>query len=161
VQGEKRSQQNIYSAHGSGLFCNILLIAVLKYERENCVLGEGLENHLMILVWLGIILFKEVTELAQLNWFGHVVKLGDEKYSKMAWDTRTQGKTYTGRSWQTWEEGMQKILRERWIEQNKSPSSRLQKYWWKEELNRVRVIAQDCERWKAHCKPSTPTSRRD
>jgi len=54
-----------------------------------------------------------VTELTQLKWFGHVVKMWGEKYSKMAWDTRTQGKRYTGRSRQTWEEGMQKILRER------------------------------------------------
>jgi len=37
-------------------------------------------------------LFKEVTELAQLKWFGHVVKMGDEKYSRMSWNTRTQGK---------------------------------------------------------------------
>jgi hypothetical protein len=60
-----------------------LLIAVLKYEDEKCVLEEGLENHLMILMRLGIIPFKEVTELAQLKWFGHVVRMGDEKYSRM------------------------------------------------------------------------------
>jgi len=47
---KKRKQQNIYSEGESGLFCNILLIAVLKYEVEKCVLGEGLENHLMILM---------------------------------------------------------------------------------------------------------------
>ena len=74
----------MYSAGESGLFCNILLIAVLKCEGEKCVLGEGPENHLMILIWLGVIPFKEVTELAQLKWFGHVVRMGDEKYSKMA-----------------------------------------------------------------------------
>lgn len=56
---------------------------MLKYEDEKCVLEEGLENHLMILMRLGIIPFKEVTELAQLKWFGHVVRMGDEKYSRM------------------------------------------------------------------------------
>jgi hypothetical protein len=42
------SQQNIHSAGESGLFCNTLLM--LKYEGEKCVLGEGLENHLLILM---------------------------------------------------------------------------------------------------------------
>lgn len=83
MQGKKKSsQQSIHGAGESGLCCNILLM--LKYEGEKCVLGEGLENHLLILMWLGIIPFKEVTELAQLKWFGLVVTMVNEKYSKMA-----------------------------------------------------------------------------
>jgi len=49
-----------------------------------------------------------------------------------------------GRPWHTWEEGIQKILKERGIERNG-----------------VQVIAGDRERWKALCKPSTFTGRRN
>jgi hypothetical protein len=42
-----------------------------------------------------------VIELAQLRWFGHVVRIGDERYPRMAW-----------------EEGIQKILKEARIEWN-------------------------------------------
>jgi hypothetical protein len=92
---------------------------------------------------LGIIPVKEVIELTQLSWFGHVVRMGDERHPKMAWPARTQGKTPKGRPQQTWEEGIQKILNERGIK-------------WKG----VRAIAQDCERWEALCKPCTSTGRR-
>jgi hypothetical protein len=33
---------------------------------------------------LGIIPLKQMIELAQLRWFGHGVRMGDETYSKMA-----------------------------------------------------------------------------
>jgi hypothetical protein len=33
-------------------------------------------------VWLGIIPLREMIELAQLRWFGHVVRMGNERYAK-------------------------------------------------------------------------------
>lgn len=107
-----------------------MLIAVLKYEGEKCVLGEGHENHLMILMWVGIIPFKEVTELAQLKWFGHV-RMGDERCSKMAWDTRTWGMKGCRRYWRK-----DKL-------NSKSYSSRLQKIL-VEVGTEQEEIAQDC-----------------
>jgi hypothetical protein len=89
---------------------------------------------------LGIIPLKEMIELTQLRWFGRVIRMGDERYPKMAWQARTQRKRPKGRHRQYWEEGTQRILKERGIE------------W-----NGVTAIARDCERWKALFKPSTPT----
>jgi hypothetical protein len=62
----------------------------------------------------------------------------------MAWQARTQGKRPEGRPPQSWKEWLQKIFKERGIE-------------WKGE----RAIARDRERWKALCKPSAPTGRRE
>jgi hypothetical protein len=80
--------------------------------------------------------------LAQLRLSGHVVRRGDEKYTKMARQARIQGKRPKGRPQQTWVEGVQKILKERGT-----------------ELKGLRAVAPDHERWKALCKPSTPTGR--
>jgi hypothetical protein len=33
-----------------------------------------------------------MVELGHLGWFGHVVRIGDERYSKITWQTRTQRK---------------------------------------------------------------------
>jgi len=41
---------------------------------------------------LGIIPFKEMTELTQFKWFGHIVRTRDEKCPKMAWQARMQRK---------------------------------------------------------------------
>jgi hypothetical protein len=46
---------------------------------------------------LGIIAVKEMIELAQLRWFGHVVRMRDERYPKVAWHARTQRKRPKGR----------------------------------------------------------------
>jgi hypothetical protein len=92
---------------------------------------------------LGIIPLKEIIELAQLRWFGHVVRIGDLRYTKMAWQARIQGKRPKGRPQETCEGGIPKILKGRGIE------------W-----NRVRAITQVCETWKALCKPPIPASRR-
>lgn len=51
-------------------------------------------------------------ELAQLRRFGHNVRIGDERYPKMTWQARIQGKRPKGRPCQAWEEGIQKILKE-------------------------------------------------
>jgi hypothetical protein len=92
---------------------------------------------------LVVIPIKYVTELSQLRWVGHVVKSVDETYSKMAWRARTQGKRPKGRHRETSAEGVQKCLKEGIIE------------W-----DGVRAMARDCERWKALCKPYTPTGIR-
>jgi hypothetical protein len=65
---------------------------------------------------LGIMHLKEMIRLAQVRWFGHVVGMGDERYHKMVWQARIQGKRPKGRPRQTWGEGIQKILKERGIE---------------------------------------------
>jgi len=39
-----------------------------------------------------IIRHKEMAELAQLKWYRYVVRMGDERYHKMAWQDRTHGK---------------------------------------------------------------------
>jgi hypothetical protein len=78
-------------------------------------------------------------KLAQLRWFGHVVRMGEERYPKMAWQARTQGthgKRPKGRLRQTWKEGIQKIWKERGIERKG-----------------VRAIARDRARWKALLNP--------
>jgi len=38
-----------------------------------------------------------VTELAELRWFGSIVRIGDERYPKIAWQARTEGKRPKGR----------------------------------------------------------------
>jgi len=63
-----------------------------------------------IKVGLGIIPIKQMTELVQFRWVGHVVRC-----PKMAWQVRTQGKRPKRRPQQTWEEGKRRILKERGI----------------------------------------------
>ena len=67
---------------------------------------------------------------------------GSERYPRMAWQARAQAKRPVGRPRQTWGKGIQKILKERGIE-------------WKG----VRDVPGDRERWKALCKPSSPSGR--
>jgi hypothetical protein len=62
---------------------------------------------------LRIIPLKEAIQLAQLRWFRHVVRTGDEILSKIAWRAGTEGKRPKGRPRQTWREGIRKILKER------------------------------------------------
>jgi hypothetical protein len=31
-------------------------------------------------------------ELAQFKWFGYVIRMGDDRYPKMAWQAQMQGK---------------------------------------------------------------------
>jgi len=38
----------------------------------------------------GVIPLREMTELAQLRWFGHSVRIGDERYLQTAWQARPQ-----------------------------------------------------------------------
>jgi hypothetical protein len=90
-----------------------------------------------------VIPIKNLTELSQLRWVGHVVTTVDETYYKMAWRARVQGKRPKGRPCQNSAEGVQKNLKERIIE------------W-----DGVRAMARDCERWKAFCEPYTPTGIR-
>jgi hypothetical protein len=73
---------------------------------------------------------QEMIGLAQLRWFGHAVRMGEEKCHKMAWQARTQEKIPKGRPRETWEGGTQKNLKERGIE------------W-----NGERAIARNRERW--------------
>lgn len=55
---------------------------------------------------LGIIPLNEMIELAQLSWFGLIVRVRDERYATIAWQARILGRRPKGRYWQTWEEGM-------------------------------------------------------
>jgi hypothetical protein len=91
----------------------------------------------------GITPLKEMIQSVKLRWFGHVVRMGDEKCPKMAWKARTQGKISKRRPQRAWKKEIQKkILKERGIERKG-----------------VRAI-RDCEGWKALCKPSTATGRK-
>jgi hypothetical protein len=47
---------------------------------------------------LGITFLTEVTELAQLRWFGHVVRIRDQRGPKMGWQARIQVKRPKGRT---------------------------------------------------------------
>jgi hypothetical protein len=38
-----------------------------------------------------------MTELAELRWFGNIVRMGYERDPKMVWQARTQGKRPKGR----------------------------------------------------------------
>jgi hypothetical protein len=46
---------------------------------------------------LGISPLEGMRELAELNWFGNIVRMGDKRYPKMAWQARTQWKNHKGR----------------------------------------------------------------
>jgi len=46
---------------------------------------------------LGISPNKGMTELAELRWFGYIVRMGDERYTRMAWQAEMQGKRPKGR----------------------------------------------------------------
>jgi hypothetical protein len=48
---------------------------------------------------LGIIPLKEITELAWLRWYGHVVRMGGERYPKIPCQARTEGNDI---QWKTW-----------------------------------------------------------
>jgi hypothetical protein len=41
---------------------------------------------------LGISPLKGTTELAKLRWFRNIVRIGDERHPKMAWQARTEEK---------------------------------------------------------------------
>jgi hypothetical protein len=58
-------------------------------------------------------------ELAQYGWFGYIVRMGDERYPKMAWQATMQGKRPKGRPQQACEGGIGKILVERGIKWNR------------------------------------------
>ena len=57
-----------------------------------------------------------MAELAQLRWSGYVVRMGDERYNKMAWQFRTHGKRPKRSLRLTWEQGMHKIRKGKRIE---------------------------------------------
>jgi len=95
-----------------------------KMERETN--RERIRNQ-AIKIGLGIIPIKQMTELVQFRWFGHVVRC-----LKMAWQVRTQGKRRKRRPQRTWEEGIRRILKERRIE------------W-----DGARAMPRESERWKA------------
>jgi hypothetical protein len=80
-------------------------------------------------------------KLAQFRIFGHITRVGDESYLKMAWQGRLQKKRPWGRPRQTWEE---------------------RKRFWRKEVdwNRVRAAAWDHQRQKTLSKPSAHTGRR-
>jgi hypothetical protein len=57
-------------------------------------------------------------ELAQYRWFGYVVRIGDERYPKMAWQATMQGKRP--------KEDPSRLVKEGY-----------RRFWWKEELNGI------------------------
>jgi hypothetical protein len=65
---------------------------------------------------LGIIPLKEMIEIVHFRWFGHVVRMWDDRCPKMAWQSRAQGKRPKRKPRQAWEEGIRRILKERGIE---------------------------------------------
>jgi hypothetical protein len=48
---------------------------------------------------LGIIPLKEMTELAWLRWYGHIVRIGGERYPEIPCQARTQGKDIQRKTW--------------------------------------------------------------
>jgi len=51
-----------------------------------------------------------MVELARLRWSGHIVRTGDERYSRMTWQTRIERKRPRGRPRDTWEKKLQRIF---------------------------------------------------
>jgi hypothetical protein len=51
-------------------------------EVEGKTEGDMISNQ-TVRMGLGIILHKQIIELAQLRWFGHVVRMGVERYPKI------------------------------------------------------------------------------
>jgi hypothetical protein len=83
-------------------------------------------------------------ELTQLRWFRHVVRMGVRDIPKWPGKLEHRGRDPNEDPNRLWKQGCRR-------------------FWRKEELNgmELRAIAWDDERWIAHCKPCTPTGRRD
>lgn len=92
----------------------------MRYLRKNegKTKKERITNQ-TISVEFGIIPLKKVMELAQYRWFGYVIRMGDKRYSKMAWQATVQRKRLKGSPQQTCEGGIQKVLVERGIKWNR------------------------------------------
>jgi hypothetical protein len=41
---------------------------------------------------LGIILLKEIIQLTEMGWVGHIVRMANERDPRTAWQAKTQGK---------------------------------------------------------------------
>jgi hypothetical protein len=52
-------------------------------EIEGKTEGNRISNQ-TVRLGLGIIPHKQITELAELRWFGHVIRMGVERYQKIA-----------------------------------------------------------------------------
>ena len=101
--------------------CNSQLQATeMRYLRKNegKTKKERTRNQ-TISMEFGIVPLKKMIELAQCRWFGYVVRMGDERYPKMAWQATVQGKRPKGRPQQACEGGIWKILLEIGIKWNR------------------------------------------
>jgi hypothetical protein len=79
----------------------------------------------------------------QLRWFGHVVRMPESWYPRMAWEARYEGRRTRGRPRTKWQDNIQNALLEKGVD-------------WRQ----ARSQAQDRKIWHALCLTSTPDGRR-
>ena len=70
-------------------------------------------------------------EKRKMRWFGHIIRMDEQKPARMVWRTRAQGRNGRGRPRRKWDDGMVDILRRREV-------------GWNEAI----VIARERNRWR-------------
>jgi hypothetical protein len=78
----------------------------------------------------------------QLRWFGHVVRMPEPRYPRMAWKAQYEGTRTRGRPRTKWQDNIQNALLEKGVD-------------WRQARSR----AQDRKIWHALCQTCTPDGR--
>ncbi|KAJ4439765.1 hypothetical protein ANN_07893 [Periplaneta americana] len=86
----------------------------------------------------------EQIERKQLNWFGHLVRMGDERKVKEVFESRVEGKRRRGRPRIEWEQYVNDMVRRRG-----------------KEIRKIRRLALDRERYKKWVEDPTLQGIRD
>jgi hypothetical protein len=115
----------------------------MRYRRREGKTRRDKDRNQTIRLGLGAMPLQSTIEESQLRWFGHVCCMNNERYPKMVWQARQQGKRPRGRPRQTWEDGIKDVLKRKGMDMTEA------KNW-----------AEDRARSRALCKPSTPIGRR-
>jgi hypothetical protein len=85
---------------------------------------------------------KPLQSQMQLRWFGHVVRMPESRYPRMAWEAQYEGRRTRGIPRTKWQDDIQNALLEKGVD-------------WRQ----ARSGAQDRKIWRALCQTSTPDGR--
>lgn len=84
----------------------------------------------------------DIIKRNQLRWYGHLMRMEDNRVAKLVYEARTEGKRRRGRPRRTWEEEIRESLQEKGIEWRKG-----------------KELARNRDEWKSICKTSTLSRR--